>query len=818
MQYPAVPVFLALVSGALSGMVLPSAAQPWLAAGAVAAWQVAIVAVAASRARLCAAAALASLALSAAASAGWADSQRAHAPMRVLAPDARAGPPSAEPVIVEGLLVDDASASPDGTRLSVRVDRVRWGRADMPLAGTIAVSVGGAPDPARAREWTRGRRVRAPVLLRRPSRYMNDGVADAERASLRRGIALVGTIKSPALVEVLARASRGEELLARARRRVRAAVARASPADPEAAGVITAILIGDRAGLPDDVERRMQRAGTYHVIAISGGNVALFAALAWAASRTLLRSRRLALAAAMVIVAVYGLLVGTGASVGRAVAAALLLLGATLIDQRAPPLNVIALVGILFLLWDPLALADLGFLLSFGATAGILLAVPGWLAAADARLRAVARGRWLVRAALAACGLLAATIAAEIALLPVQAAAFQRLTLAGLGLNFVAIPAMAVVQMGGMAVVACDLAGVPALTAPAAVAARLGARALIDSAALVDMVPALTWRVAAPPAWLIAAYGIPCSVLAWRRGPRQRIGLSAIAACAAVAIACSAGARRWPDGRLRLTMFDVGQAEAIALRLPSGRSLLVDAAGTTGRFDIGDRVLVPALLARGITRLDLLALTHPDVDHLGGGLAVVTDLRPARLVEGIAPPLNPERNRLASAALGRGASVESLRAGGSLLRDGVLLRVLHPPPPDWERQRVRNDDSVVLEVLFGSVSILLTGDAGTAVEPAIAAQLAPARLRILKVGHHGSRTSTSQAFLDAARPAAALISAGRGNFYGHPSPVVLARLRAAGVETFRTDWDGQIDLVTDGRQVEIVTRGGRRWAIAARAR
>jgi len=815
-RYPAVPVFLALVGGAFSGMVLPPASTAWLAAAAVGGWQAAIVAAAASRAGLCAAASVASTALSAAAAAGHEDRQRAHAPIRVLAP--RAGSASAEPVIVEGLLVEDASASPDGTRLLVRVDRVRWGRADIELPGTIAVSVGGVHDPARAREWTRGRRVRAPVLLRRPSRYMNDGVADAERSSLRRGIALVGAIKSPALVDVRGRASRWEELLARARRRVRAAIARASPADPEAAGVITAILIGDRAGLPDDVERRMQRAGTYHVIAISGGNVALFAALAWAASRTLLRSRRLALVSAMLMVAVYGLLVGTGASVGRAVAAALLFLGATLLDQRAPPLNVIALVGILFLLWDPLALADLGFLLSFGATAGILLAVPGWLAAADARLRAIAWSRWRVRAVLAVCGLLAATVAAEIALLPVQAAAFQRLTLAGLGLNFIAIPAMAVVQIGGMAIVACDLAGAPGLTAPAAVMARLGARALMDSAALVDMVPALTWRVAAPPAWLIAAYAIPCSLLAWPRRPGRRLGLSAAAACAAVAIACSAGARQWPDGRLRLTMFDVGQAEAIALRLPSGRSLLVDAAGSGGRFDIGDRVLVPALLARGITRLDLLAITHPDVDHLGGALGVVADLRPARLVEGIAPPLHPERNRLVSAALRSGASVESLRAGGSLMRDGVLLRVLHPPPPDWERQRVRNDDSVVIEVLFGSVSILLTGDAGAAVEPAIAAQLAPARLRILKVGHHGSRTSTSQAFLDAVRPAAALISAGRGNFYGHPSPVVLARLRAAHVETFRTDGDGQIDLVTDGRQVEIVTRGGRRWALAARAR
>lgn len=150
------------------------------------------------------------------------------------------------------------------------------------------------------------------------------------------------------------------------------------------------------------------------------------------------------------------------------------------------------------------------------------------------------------------------------------------------------------------------------------------------------------------------------------------------------------------------------------------------------------------------------------------------------------------------------------------MMDGVLFRVLHPPPPGWERQKVRNDDSLVIELLFGRVSVLLTGDAGEDVEQIVAPQLTPSRLRILKVGHHGSRTSTSAALLAAARPAAALISAGRGNFYGHPSPVVTARLRAAGVETFRTDRDGQIDVASDGRQVVITTRMGRRWAVAAR--
>lgn len=806
------------MAGSLAALVLPGGAMPWLAAGAVAAWQVALLALVAARALLFVAAALASIALSAAAATQHADWQRREAPIRSLVHPDDGAPRAGEPVVVDGVLAADASVAEDRTTLRMHVERIRWGRGELLLPGTIVVSVGGTPDPDRARAWTRGRRIRAPVLLRRPSRYLNDGVADAEQASLRRGIALLGSVKSASLVELVAPGAWWQELLAAGRRRVRDAIARACAADPEAGGVVTAILIGDRAGLSADIERRMQRAGTYHVIAISGGNVALFAALAWGVSRAVLRSRRLALGAALVIVAAYGLLVGSGASVGRAIAAALLFLAATLADHRTPPLNVLAVVGIIFLLWDPLSLTDLGFLLSFGATAGILLWVPSWIVWMRTRLAAAAVRPPIARLVLIAAGLLAATLAAEIALLPVQASAFHRVTLAGLALNFIAIPAMALVQVAGIMVVACDLAGVPALLAPAATAARVGARVLMDSASLVDMVPSLTWRVAAPASWLIAAYLAACGMLVWQR--RGRVRARALwpltATAAALAMIVSVPRRPPPAGWLRITMFDVGQAEAIGVRLPSGRTVLIDAAGPSERFDIGDRVLVPALLARGATRLHALAITHADVDHAGGALAVLTDLRPDRVLTGVTPPLHRESNTVADAAFAAGASVEALRAGVSLMLDGVLLRVLHPPPPDWERQKVRNDDSLVIELLFGRVSVLLTGDAGEAVEQMVAPQLTPARLRILKVGHHGSRTSTSAALLAAARPAAALISAGRGNFYGHPSPVVTARLRAARVETFRTDRDGQIDVASDGRQVVITTHTGRRWAIAAR--
>jgi len=818
MRAPLLPLFLACVAGAAVAVCLPPVTTPWLAAGAVAAWQCALLAFVAGRPRLCAGAVLASVALASATAAAHEDRARRHAPVTAMASDPFARP-SGDAIVLEGVLTADAALRDTSVGLRIAVDRARHGRQSFATRGGVALTVTGAVDHAAAATWTRGRRVRVPATLRRPARYLNDGVADAEALAAWRGLALVGTVKSASLVEIVERAPAWEEWLARVRARVRRALHQAMPWDREAAGVATAILIGDRAGLDDAVERRLQRAGTYHVIAISGGNVALFATLAWTLARVCFGARRPAILAAIAIVVLYGLLVGSGASVGRAVLAAVVLLIAAFADHRAPPFNVLAVVGVTFLVWDPLALIDIGFLLSFGATAGILLAMPVWLPAVERRVPPGESRRAILAqgAALACVAIVLASMAAEVALLPVQAVAFQRMTLAGTMLNLVAIPAMAVVQMSGMAVVGLDLAGLEGLRDVAARLCAFGARALVDSARLVDVVPSLSWRVAAPPAGLVVTYLTAWAAVVCIRRTGVWRGAVAAACLAGVAMACSVPARFQSDAHLHVTMFDVGQAEAISVRLPTGQAWLVDAAGTGGTFDIGDRVLVPALLGRGITRLDALLITHADADHAGGAAAVIADLGPRRLFEGIAPARDEVRDGLMDAARRAGLSVEALRAGGSITRGDVVINVLHPPPPDWERQRTRNDDSVVLEVVIGDVAVILAGDVGESVEREIATRLTPDKLRVLKVAHHGSRSSTARAFVDAVAPAAAIISAGRGNMYGHPHPTVVSRLERAGVAIFRTDRDGQIDIATDGRVVDIRTWSRRRWRASARS-
>jgi competence protein ComEC len=209
--------------------------------------------------------------------------------------------------------------------------------------------------------------------------------------------------------------------------------------------------------------------------------------------------------------------------------------------------------------------------------------------------------------------------------------------------------------------------------------------------------------------------------------------------------------------------------------------------------------------ARGIRALDAMLVTHGDPDHLGGAIAVLEDFGPRRILEGIRVPGHLPSHAVADAASRAGTPIEFLRAGRILREGEVQLRVLHPPEPDWERRRVRNDDSVVLEIVYRDVALLLTGDISAEIERAIVPLLTPARTRILKIAHHGSRTSTSPALLDAWRPQIAIISCGRGNRFGHPAPEVLRRLDAIGATVMRTDLDGQITIETDGRSLRMAT-------------
>jgi competence protein ComEC len=712
---------------------------------------------------------------------------------------------ASSPLELEGRLVEDAAPTPYGASLVVQASAV-WSRGSRrPVSGGLRLSVGGSLVEPGRQAWRAGRLVRLSASVRTPTGFRNPGSGDEQVALARRGIALVGSVKSAVLVNVIAHGHAAAEAAAAVRAWIREIVGRrVGRHSRQSAAIVTAILIGDRAGLDSDVERRLQEGGTYHVIAISGGNVAVLAGLALVLARLARASVRVGAVLAIALLVGYGYVAGGGPSVARATLAAVLYLAARVLDHRAPAANTLAVAVAVALLRVPLDLYDPGLALSYGATLALILG-------ADAGTRRLFPG-WsnvppVVRAA---AGLAIATLCAEIAVLPLSALAFGRVTVAGLILNFVAIPLMALVQTAGLAVLALDSI-VPPLAALSAYIAHVSAAGVIESTSLLDVAPWLTWRVPAPAIVVLVIYYGACAVAIAIR--RVRTPALAVAACSGFVIAAPA-APPLPTGPQRMelvvTVLDVGQGESILLTMPDGRHVLVDAGGAPGSsFDVGGRVVAPALTTMGVRQLSALALTHPDPDHIGGAPTILREFRPIEVWEGIPVPPHPARRDLAVQAASRSLGWRRLHAGRRLAFGPVEIAVLHPPPPDWERQRARNDDSLVLDVRYDTVSILLTGDVSRDVERLIVPSLRPAGIRILKAAHHGSATSTGASLLGAYRPHAVIFSAGRDNRFGHPAADVLGRVRSSGAQIFRTDQDGAITVRTDGSVVVVSTVTGR---------
>lgn len=808
---------LALGAGLAAGVVFDLAFH-WAASLVLAAgWIVALVAFQRGWPRV-QLAALAVSAVAAGALLGSAAVDRAlNPPLRVLleqrfggfAIDASSDTRLEEPIVIEGRLRADGSPTETGVVLRVDVERVWLGPCPEAAEGGVSVTVVGSLQGDALTQWTTGRRVRMPALLRRPARYLNWGLPDQERAMGRRGVALVGTVKSAALVEVLGPGRWWEEAAAAVRAATRRAMAtHVAPRDGQAAAIATALVIGDRAAIDKDVERRLQEAGTYHVIAISGGNIAILAGLVIAALGLFRIRGRIAALVTIAALASYAIVASGGASVARATLMASLYLAVRLIDQRTAAANAVALSGAALLLVNPLSTVDVGFWLTFGATSAILIGA--------SRIRIPAQ-RW----GAAAMSLLLASICAELALSPVSASAFQRVTLAGLLLNFAAIPCMTLVQIAAMALVLFDVVGAAPVSAWVARVVELGTIGLTGSTRLLDVAPWLTWRVPAAATSVVAAYygamalcwWASRSPLPWRRVVARGSAALAMALFLWIIVAPAARVRAYGDGRLHVTLVDVGQGDAMLVTFPNGRTLSVDSGGVTmkGDFDIGDRVVGPTFRTRPLLYLDYLAVTHGDGDHIGGAPSLVRDFSPREVWWGV-PVANHEPTALVRAEADRArAAWRTLQRGDRLEIGGVDLRVHHPPPPDWERQRVRNNDSLVLELRFGQVSILLTGDIGREVEQELLPTLDLLPTVVLKVPHHGSGTSSSIDFVDRLKPAVALIGVGRGNSYGHPVPYVLERFQSVGTEVFRTDRDGEVELVTDGSSLSVRSFTGRIW-------
>jgi competence protein ComEC len=560
--------------------------------------------------------------------------------------------------------------------------------------------------------------------------------------------------------------------------------------------LVDALMLGRRGGIDRDLQDRFAQSGLVHLLSISGFHVGLIAAWVFLLCRLAGARREPALVGAALASSAYVAFIGWPAPATRAAALAVVLARCRVRQRHVRADELLVATCLIVLLIDPWAVLDLG----------------GWLSAA-ALWGATRFSRWTDEALGRSFGwrTLGSSIGATLATAPITAWSLGAVAPVGILLNFAAIPLAAVAVPGVLAsLLLFPLA--PALARAFAAGAGLLLHLLELLAAGGAAIPGGHQLVEPYDVWATAAWLLTLALGLWvtrqhttRAEATRRAGWC-ITAALWLALAREARASATDsNGDLTLHFLDVGQGDAAVIRTPAGHWLVVDAGPAGDGADAGRRIVVPFLQRHGVGALTLAVVSHAHADHLGGLPAVMSRVPTGLVLEPAANPVDSRYTDFLGSLLTEAVPWHPARAGERFTLDGVRFTVLHPLPGWSHWGEDLNEDSLVLLVEYGDFQALLAGDAGFPAESAMSGRLR--RVDVLKVGHHGSRGSTGDAWLDALAPSVGIVSLGR-NDYGHPAPETVGRLRRHGVAVHRTDQEGTITVESDGRYMTVSSRQG----------
>ncbi len=708
---------------------------------------------------------------------------------------------------VTGLIADLPRHSLQGTRFVFEPEAATLRGAPVRVPERLSLGwyrgfdedslLAGPEEPLRA-----GQRWHFTLRLRQPHGAMNPHGFDLELWMFERGLGASGYVRArpESPPEKLAEAAGAP--VQRARQALRDALQR-QVGEGAAADVLAALLIGDQAAIAREDWEVFRLTGVAHLMSISGLHVTMFAWLAGAAIAWLWRrsaraplwlpAPQAARWGGLVCAAAYALLAGWGVPAQRTVGMIAVVVLLRTAGARWPLHAVLLAVALAVAMGDPWALLQPGFWLSFVAVA-LLVASEPLQDGPKRQAQAAPAGRWQAAKAVVAGALrggLRTQAVATVGLSPLTLVFFQQLSLVGFAANLLAIPLVTLL------VVPLAMAGVllPPLWSLAAWLVQ-GLMALLQAMAAW---PWALWQTAAAPPWALACGLLAGALAVLPLPPRQRW----LAVPLLLPLLWPPVPRPGP-GQFELVAADVGQGTAVLVR--TQHHLLVYDAGpaTTPEADAGSRVLLPLLRARGEQRIDLLMLSHRDTDHTGGAAALLAGLP----VRELASSLEDGHPLIANAAA-RQLPHRACTAGQRWVWDGVQFELMHPPAEALatERRGKPNTLSCVLRVQATAPapgggpppSALLTGDIEAAQEAALVQQHGAALAsRLLLVPHHGSKTSSTPAFLQAVQPAQAVVQAAYRSRYGHPAPEVMARYEALGLQPLRSDRCGAYAQAADG--------------------
>ncbi len=713
-------------------------------------------------------------------------------------------PPGREAdVTLDAVVVGLPVVRPSGTRLRVDVSRVVLPSGPVAASGRVEVTLAqpyGRPPEAYG-AFRPGDRLRLTGTLRPPPAHRNP--ADFDRGRWLRRQRVTATLRAVQAADVRFLGHHLgplDALVERVRARTEAAFARFVPTEA-GRSFQTALVLGDRRGLDDDVRDAFARTGLMHLIAVSGLHVLLVGLLLY----RLLKGLLLRLGAplrtvdavragvTLGVLVVYALLTGGSASVVRAVVMTALVVGGDVLQRPSPPLNALGVAALVLLLFDPMQVFDVGFGLSFAAVAGLVVLTPVLTQAVPARWRE----RRAVRAFTSA---VMTTLGATLATLPLLLYSFGRLPIGGLALNLIAIPLTNAAFSAGL--LTALFGGWPGLAAPFGAMADVLARAVVAFTEAGDAgLGGLAYEGYVTRGLVLAALTAGLLSLAAWEWPRGRVRLALLGLAFGVAALWQGVLRGEARPHLELVFFDVGQGDALLVRTPSGRTLLVDAGSSES--DAARRTILPHLRRYGLSHLDAVVVTHPHDDHEGGVAALLRAGRVRGLYRNADTLRSPSRRRTQRLADSLRVPVRVLTAGDTLALDPDVRIAVLAPARGFPAQST-NDGSLVLQLTYGATRVLLLGDAETPSETALVARYgALLQSDVIKVGHHGSRTSSSGPLLRAARApgCTAVVSVAARNVYRLPGPEVVQRWRRTCRRTHLTSANGALWLRSDGRTV-----------------
>lgn len=686
-----------------------------------------------------------------------------------------------------------------------------------------------------------GQRLRFTAKLRQPHNYGNPGAFDYRGYLEDQGIVALGSAKADN-VELLSGFGGDwvESVRSRVHRRIIQEIHILWP--PSQAALMDAAVIGEDAFINRSTRVDFQRSGTYHILVVSGMNVSILAfVIFWTLRR--LRAGEITASLLTILLAVsYATLTDVGPPVWRATLMMSCYLGTRLVYRGRSMLNALGAAALGIMVFDPKSFLGASFQLTFLSVLIVAgLAIPllertsqpyrrslrhldtleldpslePRLAQFRVELRMIARrlarftGKRIALKALpgicavtlAVCEVLVVSALMQVGLALPMAWYFHRATVVGMPANALAVPLTELLMPAAVTAMALGFV-TPILAKPAALVAGLALDGITTTVRGLGAFRIADLRVPLPPLWLavtaMAALSI-AMILVRRRLVWACAGIASLVVTA-LGIAFVPAHPSLHPGVLEATSIDVGQGDSTLIVSPQGRIVLVDAGGMPGagrsNFDVGEDVVSPYLWARGISRIDVAVVTHGHWDHVGGMRAVLANFRPNEFWVGVNNP-TPALAALLQYAEEQHIPIRYLGAGDQFSYGGIDIRVL-APLKEPEHRRV-NDDCLAMKFVFAENSLLMEGDAEKSTERQIVQEEPAAQL--LKVGHHGSATSTSQELLAAVRPAIAVVSVGKDNSYGHPRREVLQRLENSGAKVFRTDMDGLVTFYMDGHFV-----------------